>query len=271
MPGTGIDELIRVGDLAAATQEATQQVRNHPTDLKARTSLFELLCLAGEFDRAEKQLDVLEQQREKSDLGVQVYRNCVRAERQRHRFYADGVQPHFLNEPPAYVDLHLEAVRHIKDGRVVDARRVLDRAEEERQALSGRRDEKPFQDFRDWDDLTAPVLEVFVHDKFTWLPFEQIRRLEILPPKQLRDMIWATARIESLSGTKGEVILPALYHGTAQDPNDQVRLGRMTEWRQIGENLYHAVGLRIFLVDDEDQSLFETKTIEFDSLGKVVA
>ena len=148
MPGTAIDELIRLGNLTGAIQEATQQVRNHPADSKARTSLFELLCLTGEFDRAEKQLDVLEQQREKSDLGVQVYRNCVRAERQRHRLYTEGVEPHFLNEPPAYVDLLLEGIRHIKLGRNLEARRALDQAEEARPALSGKRDDKSFKDFR---------------------------------------------------------------------------------------------------------------------------
>ncbi len=262
-----IDELIRAGNLSGAIQEATQQVRAYPTDLTARVSLFELLCLIGEYDRAEKQLDVLEQQREKTDLGVQVYRNCLRAEKKRRRVYAGEVEPHFLNEPPSYIDLNLEAIRHAKEERFADARKALDRAEEERPALSGRLNDKVFQDFRDSDDFTAPVLELFVHDKFTWLPLQQIRTLEILPPKQLRDLLWASARIESVNGTKGEVIVPALYNGTSMDSNDQVRLGRLTDWRLIAEDLYRAAGLRMFLADDEDQSIFELKLVSFDVPG----
>jgi type VI secretion system protein ImpE len=97
------------------------------------------------------------------------------------------------------------------------------------------------------------------------LPFEQIRRMDISPPKQLRDMLWASARIEALDGTIGEVYVPSLYAGTYDSKNDQVRLGRMTDWQEVGEDLYTAVGQRLLLVDGGDKSLFEVKAVEFAS------
>jgi len=259
-------DLIASGNLVAAVQETTQQVRNHPTDATARITLFELLCLTGDLDRAEKQLDVVEQQRTQKDLGVQVYRNCLKAERERRRVFEEAVEPHFLGEPPAYVDLHIEAIACVREGKLSQARELLDRAEEERPALSGKFSGKPFQDFRNCNDLTAPVLELVVHDKYTWLPLEQIRQIEIDPPKQLRDILWASARIISANEVKGEVIIPALYYGTSASSDDSARLGRLTDWQKLSDDLYRGVGLHLFLVDEADHPLFELESVEFDAV-----
>jgi protein involved in temperature-dependent protein secretion len=37
----------------------------------------------------------------------------------------------------------------------------------------------------------------------------------------------------------------------------------MTDWRELGENLYWGLGLRLFLVDGEDKTLFEATPVEF--------
>ena len=86
--------------------------------------------------------------------------------------------------------------------RNAEARASLDRAEEERPATAGKLNGEDFQDFRDYDDRLGGVIELIVKDKYVWLPIEQIRHLEISPPKQLRDMLWANARVEALDGTE---------------------------------------------------------------------
>jgi type VI secretion system protein ImpE len=67
----------------------------------------------------------------------------------------------------------------------------------------------------------------------------------------------------------GEVYVPSLYDGSSESDNDQVRLGRMTDWKQISEDLYSALGQRLFLVDGADKSLFEAKTVEFATAAEV--
>ena len=52
-------ELFQAGKLNEAVQALGAELRDNPTDVRRRTFLFELLCFAGEYDRAEKQLDVL--------------------------------------------------------------------------------------------------------------------------------------------------------------------------------------------------------------------
>jgi type VI secretion system protein ImpE len=263
------EELLAENDLQAAIQELTGLVKASPTDVRVRTFLFELLVFAGDWDRAERQLDVISQQSVKTEVGVEVYRNNIKAERDRARLFSHGLQPHFLSEPPAYVDLHLETINRIREGNGPQARALLDRAEQDRPALPGRLNETPFVDFRDYNDLIAPVLELIIANKYTWIPLERIKKLEMGAPTQLRDLIWVAARLETIDGVIGEAFIPALYTGSNRHPDDRVKLGRMTDWSEIAEGLYAGAGLRLFLVDDSDRPMLEARTIEFGDLGRI--
>src|SRR6185503_17942993 len=256
-------ELFDAGQLSAAIEAVSQDVKSKPSEMQARIFLFELLCFAGDFERAERQLDVIGHQSAQADLGVQVYRNNLRAERDRLHLFSDGLAPHFLTDPPGYVDLLLGGINRLREENFEKARSLLDQAEEERPALTGALNGRRFLDFRDCDDLIGPVLELIVHDKYTWLPFEQIKRMELSAPKQLRDLMWAPARIEGVDGTVGEIFIPALYVRSSQHPNDQVKMGRMTDWTQVAEELYFASGLRLFMADGKDHAMFEARSVEF--------
>ncbi len=47
-------EIFQAGKLADAIKTLGAEIREIPSDKQRRTFLFELLCFAGEFDRAEK-------------------------------------------------------------------------------------------------------------------------------------------------------------------------------------------------------------------------
>lgn len=256
-------ELYQAGQLQAAIQALTAEVRAKPADGPTRIFLFELLAFAGDWDRARKQIEVLGQAGPNEALAVQVYLANIEAERARERLFSEGLHPHFLNEPPPYVDRHLEAINRIREGNFAEARSVLDGAEEERPALAGTLNGRPFADFRDSDDVIGPVLELIVKDKYTWLPFEQIRRIEITPPSKLRDLVWARAKVEALDGTVGDVYLPALYEGSCRNADDRIRLGRMTAWTPLADDLARGAGLKTFQVGEDDVALFEARQVEF--------
>jgi type VI secretion system protein ImpE len=257
-------ELLDAGRLDAALEAQTQEVKANPADPTRRIFLFELLCFAGQWDRAEKQIDVLGSESAESALAVGVYKANVAEEKQRVRLFREGAAPHFLNEPPPYVDQQVEAIRKLASGDRGGARELLDRSEEERPACAGTWNGNPFSDFRDYDDAVGGVLELIVKDKYAWLPFEQIRSITMRPPSKLRDLLWIPTRVEALDGTIGEVFVPALYAGTSEGSDDRLRLGRMTEWKEIGDGLYAGAGLRLFLVDDADQPVLEARTVEFE-------
>lgn len=257
-------ELLKASELQAAIDEQTGKVKANPTDTQQRIFLFELLLFAGDWGRAERQMEAIAHQSMEAGLGVQVYRDNLKAERDRARLFSEGLQPHFIAGAPAYVRLHPEAINHLREGNLGAARETLDRAEEERPAFKGTLNGQPFADFRDYHDLVGPVLELIVQGQYTWLPLEQIKRLEIEAPKNLRDLMWTPARIETTDGSNGEVYIPSLYEGSHNHLNDQVKLGRMTDWTPAGEGVFLASGLRLFLVDGDDKALLEVREINFD-------
>src|SRR6266550_9198452 len=100
-------ELFEAGKLDEAVAALLSEVKANPNDAAKRTFLFELSCFSGDWDRAERQLDVIGHQSAQAELGVMVYRANINAEKERRRVFSEAVSPHFLREPPAYVDLHV--------------------------------------------------------------------------------------------------------------------------------------------------------------------
>lgn len=259
-------ELFRQGELTAAIAQLISEVKARPTDTSARIFLFELLCFAGELDRAERQLDVIGTQGAQTELGVMSYRNCLRAERERRKLFTEGGEPHFIADPPAYVDLHLGAIHQAREGKFAEARALLDRAEAQRPAMSGLADDVEFYDLRDADDFVAPVLEVAVKDQYTWIPFAQVRRVLIGRPEQLRDLIFTPVRVELVDGTQGQFFMLALYAQTHEAANEQAKLGRATEWNAYSDDLARGTGARMWMVGDDDKLVFEVETVELHAL-----
>lgn len=69
--------------------------------------------------------------------------------------------------------------------------------------------------------------------------------------------------VQATDGTVGQVFLLVLYAGSSQHQNDQVKLGRMTDWREMGEDVYLAAGAHPLLVDGEEKALLELRSVDF--------
>jgi type VI secretion system protein ImpE len=251
------------GDLQGAVEAALNAVKKNPTDVRARTFLFELACFAGDWERAEKQLDVIGHQENNAMIGSLIYRQNLKAERDRLRLFSDSQKPEFMMSPPDYVVGLLMANNRLREGNAAEARRLLDETENERPAFSCVINGSAAADFRDYNDLTASVFEVIVKDTYVWLPMEQVERIEFTAPKSLRDLYWIQAKVETVNGTNGEMFFPALYANSFKSDDDQIRLGRMTDWRDAGSEIYIGEGMRMFWSDGKDIPILELNEIEF--------
>jgi type VI secretion system protein ImpE len=200
-------------------------------------------------------------------VGIQVYRNVLAAESARRRLFSEGLRPGFLFEPLPYTQLHLAAVNRLREGNSTEAAALLEESGSVRPPLKGRVDGQPFADLRDGDDLLAPFLEVIVHNRYIWLPFEQIRQLSISVPKRLRDLLWVPARLESHLGPVGEVFLPVLYAGSSAHADDRIKLGRMTDWQVRTEGLTLGVGQHLLFIDGQDRGLLEVRDLECEAVS----
>jgi type VI secretion system protein ImpE len=227
-------ELYRAGHLGEAVKSLSAEVRDNPTDARRRTFLFELLCFAGEYSRADKQLEVLAQAGPQSEIGVLLYRSALFAERQRQDLFESGQYPNKgeLPEP------------------------------------SGSINGNSFQSFSDADPRIGARLELFAAGNYLLLPFEHIASIHIMPPKRLRDLLWTPAAVRttpSFKGTElGEVLLPVLSPFSWRHADDAVRLGRATVWESTeGYDNQIPFGQKMWLADDEEIQFLELRALEF--------
>jgi type VI secretion system protein ImpE len=255
-------DLMDAGQLSPAVARLSEDLRARPADRGARTFLFELLCFSSDFDRAERQLDVLGSQ-DGDPVGVQLYRSLLAAERSRAGLFDEGLRPRFVLEPPPAVELHLEALDLLRQCRPAEAREALDRAGALQAPLRGTAGEVAFGEFRDSDDVLAPVLEVVAPAGYFWIPWEHIQHLAVSPPRNLRDLLWTPIDLATFDGQLGQVYVPNLYPGTGSHPDDLVRLGRKTLWQDVGEGIVRGAGPKIFLAGDDSFTLPELGVVQF--------
>jgi type VI secretion system protein ImpE len=255
-------EHYREGRLREALKAATDDVRQRPTDSRRRTFLCELLCLAGDLERADRQLDAVGHQQPDVMAGVSLFRQVLRAEQARQQFFTDGRPPELLGPPPPALKLLLEASIRVREGQTGEAAELLTRAEEQRPRVAGICDGTAFDDLRDLDDRTASILEVLTSTgKYFWVPMEQVELIEFRPPARPRDLLWRRAHLVVRDGPDGEVFVPTLYAGSQAEPDDCFRLGRATEWRGGDATPTWGVGQRTLLVGDEARPILELKEI----------
>jgi type VI secretion system protein ImpE len=229
------EQLYKAGKLNDAIQAVTAELRQNPADTKKRTFLFELLCFAGDFERAEKQLESLSREGPQAELGALLYRAALHAERMRQEMFRKGEFPR-----PAEGAANGSSVSGTINGR-------------------------PFASIEDCDPRIGINLELYVAGSYVWIPFSLVATVDMQPPKRLRDLLWSPVRVRPSAAYKGEelgeVFTPVLSPGSWQHAEDAVRLGRMTLWDDSSEEPV-PLGQKVWLVDGEEFPLLELRRLE---------
>ena len=224
-------ELYQSGKLDEAVLALNAELRDNPADKQRRTFLFELLCFAGNFDRAEKQLDILAQESPDALTGTMLYRAALAAERTRHELFEKKDYPRTAA------------------------------ATEPRGVCNG----KAFESITDSDARVGARLEVFAAGQYMWIPLVHIASMEMPPPKRLRDLLWAPALIRTGPAFQdrelGEVLVPVLAPFSFRHPDNAVRLGRATVWEDQGGEAI-PFGQKMLLVDGEELPILELRRLE---------
>ena len=231
-------ELYQAGKLDEAVQALGSELRNDPTDIKRRTFLFELLCFTGEYDRAEKQLDILADAGKEAAMGTLLYRSALQGARTRRDMFEKKTFP----------------LESLADGVPSGP------------GSAGTLNEQAFESIEDADPRIGARLEVFAAGAYLWLPFEHIASIRTEPPKRLRDLIWLPAILQTGPKCKGldlgEVLLPVLTPLVSKHPQNSVRLGRETVWEEAdGETV--PAGQKLLLVDGEEIPILEVRNLLF--------
>jgi type VI secretion system protein ImpE len=254
-------ELFKAAKLQEAIETQTQAVRGDPADQNKRLFLFELLSFAGELDRARRQIEAINYDQFELDTAVASYRKLLDAEEARRQLFRDGVPPKFLSEPPEHVRQRLEAIRTLREQRPAEAAQLLTKANDSCAALKGDLNDKPFDTLRDADDLLAGVLEVMLDGNYYWIPLEQVDTLAANPSQFPRDLLWIPAVLDTKSSGAGNVFLPAVYSGSHEHPDNEVKLGRRTDWKEVPSGPILGVGQKTFLAGDDAIGILEWREL----------
>ena len=225
-------ELFQAGKVREAEKTLTAYLRERPSDTAQRTFLFELLCFAGDYARAEKQLAVLANGSVEKETGAIVYYAALHAEKTRHELFESQTFP---TDTPA--------------------------------SPKGELNGKPFTEIRDADPDIGARLEIFAAGAYLWLPFEHVASLEMGAPQRLRDTLWAPALVQTAPSFRGmdlgEVLIPAIYPFSWKHPDEAVWLGRVTDWSADEESREYPSGQKILLVDGEEVPFLEVRSLQF--------
>jgi type VI secretion system protein ImpE len=256
-------ELIRAGRLSEARMQLIEEVKSSPANAGRRTLLFQVHTLLGEWDKAERHLNVLAAQDVSRETGVQVYKNLVQAERTRLEVFRNGRLPSFLPETPHYFERYKLACEQLKGGSIDEAIKLFENVNEQIPVISGTIDGKSFIGFNDADVFLLFFLEAIAHEQYIWIPFEAIREISITPPKTLFDLIWVPARITTWAGLTLNCLLPVLYPESFLHEDDRIKLGRMSEWKPVGGLFSRGMGQHVYLVGNEEVSILDIREITF--------
>jgi type VI secretion system protein ImpE len=261
-------QLYQESRLDDAIETALREVKTAPADADKRLFLCDLLCMAHQLERADRQLDILAKQDVALAPGIALYRQLIRAEHARTGFFESGAVPEFMAEVPESLKLQLKASIAIREGNSAEARGLLEEASAATATVSGECDGQPFDSFRDLDDMTAPFMEALTSTgKYYWLPWEVIESLEFLKPRQLRDLVWRPAQMSIRNGPDAVVYVPVIYAGSHTSDDPQLRTGKSTDWVGNDGEPTRGVGQRTFLAGEEDRPILSITSIRFNADG----
>lgn len=227
---TGARALFDSGRLDEAVHALGAELRDDPANARARVFLFELLSFAGEYARAERQLDAVAHGSREAMQGAWLYRSALHAERVRQDRFARGEVP----QGPA-------------------------------RAVKGSLNGVDFASLTDADPRVGARLEVFAAGQYTTIPLEQLAAVEMDTPTRLRDLLWVPARVQPAAGfdqsSTGELLCPALTPLTWRHADGAVRLGRVTLWETGEDGADVPLGQKLLRVDGELVPFLEVREL----------
>ena len=250
-------DLIKSGKLTEARSQLVDRLKKAPTDTGARALLFQVLVFFGEWDKAQRHMEIAATQNPQQDIGAAIYGNLFQAEKERSRVARGETRPTFLPEVPEYSEAYFEAMALLTANQPDLARTKFEQLLGTRPPIRGTVNGEPFEGFQDTDTTLLCFIEAIEYERYLWIPVEYIRELVIMPPKTLLDLVWAKGRITTWEGLTMGCFFPALYPDSFSVDDDRIRLGRMTDWQPMGGGFTRAVGQHVFQVGEHDVSIFE--------------
>jgi len=258
--------------LAGQLDQVQAQVRRRPADADLRAQLFQLLAVQGDWARAAEQLNVCGHLNAQARPMQVLYASAIAAEREREAVLAGQGEPALLGEPSDWLRTLISALR-LDGSSAAQAAELRGQAFQDAGARPGalacasQEAPQPFEWICDGDSRLGPVFEFLAGGRYVWVPFAGLKRVRLLGPEGLCDLVWAQAEIELADGRVQQGLVPVRYppapgERMAELP-DAAKLGRVTDWRLLHGDTYAGVGQKMWLTDAAESALLDVRSLEF--------
>jgi len=257
-----VEELVAGGRPAEALALAQQQARSRPEDAKLRVLLFQLMAVAGQWQRAATQLELCGELDAAALAMVNTYREALKCELVREAVFAGRTSPMVLGQPKEWVALLVQALQSDAGGDRASAQALREQAFEQAEVTAGTLDGQPFEWICDADSRLGPVLEAIVNGRYCWVPFGALSRVQIEAPEDLRDLVWVPAHLSFPNGGESVALIPSRYPGSTMWEDERVWMSRRTEWVALSTEQFAGAGQRVLATDAGEQALLDVRSIE---------
>ena len=256
--------LLREGNPRGALDQLQERVRKNPTDPKLRIFLFQLLALLGQWERAHTQLEVCGELDAANLAMVQTYRDCLGAEQARSLVLQGRISPVVFGQPEPWMALLIEALRLTAEGRHAESADLRDQAYEQAPVTPGCLEGVGFDWIADADTRLGPMLEAVLNGRYVWIPFSRLTRVAVEPPTDLRDLVWAPARLTFSNGGESVALIPTRYPGSADAEDSAILMARATRWIEPSPGHFHGLGQRLLATPQGEHPLLDIRELKLD-------
>ena len=257
-----VKEMVSGGQPVQALAAAQAQVRARPDDPELRVLLFQLMVVAGQWERAANQLELCGELDDGALAMVHTYRQALQCELAREAVFKGQTTPMVLGQPAEWVAWLIQALQAQASGDAAGAQALRDQALQQAPTSAGTIDGQAFEWICDADSRLGPVLEAIVNGRYCWVPFAALRRVQIEAPTDLRDLVWTPAHLEFPNGGDTIALIPTRYVGSTVLEDERIWMARRTEWQPLGGEQFAGLGQRLFATEAGEHALLDIRTIE---------
>lgn len=252
--------------------EVTRQIQASPADADLRAAFVQLLCLAGNWSRAQTQLHSWLALSPQAQPTVNLLQQAIAGEQQREAVLRGDAAPVLPGSAWTWCDTLLAALKADAAGEVALGQALraeaLDLAAANPGTITQQDQPTAFSWLMDGDSRFGPVCEVINQGRYYWLPFAAIREMQFQAPASVTDLVWRHTRIQLIDGSEQVCQIPARYPLRAETDERFLRASA-TEWLPLGDSSDQFIGQgqKMWLSDSAEFSLLNLQQAVFDEAG----
>jgi len=256
--------------LSETLADVTRQIQANPANADLRAAFVQLLCLAGNWTRAQTQLQSWLALSSQAQPTVTLLQQAIAGELQRDAVLRGEAQPVLPGSAWHWCDTLLAALQAETAGDATRGSALRADALELAAANPGTatQQDQPtaFSWLMDGDSRFGPVCEVINQGRYYWIPFAAIREMQFQAPASVTDLVWRHTRVQLVDGSEQVCQIPARYP-LLTGADERVLRASVTEWQPLGEDpdQFMGQGQKMWLSDSAEFSLLSLQQVAFDN------